>query len=152
MPMPEQSAKYERIRIAPYFQELILRDVSRMALEAMRHDVELIYQQNGRTAPYLRTLINLSSTFALTPYAARALREMAGEREYQSDNLRVAVLVQNNAFMMLVKELTRVFSSKTSKIKTRLFTDRQAAIRWLEEDIPATYKSSPTSSDTSGGQ
>ncbi|GAB4549006.1 MAG: hypothetical protein OHK0023_12830 [Anaerolineae bacterium] len=150
--MPEQSAKYERIRIAPYFQELILPDVSPTALEAMRHDVGLIYQQSGKNAPYLRTLINLSSMFALTLYAARALREMAGEREYESNNLRGAVPVQNNAFVMLVKELTRVFSSKTSKITTRLFTDRQAAIRWLEEDIPATHESSLTSSDTNGGR
>lgn len=105
--------KYQRIDHTPHFQEMILTDFSRIALDAMAKDVDHLYETDGKTAPYIRTLMDVRFAFAMTPYAAKIFTGMARNRVYATKNIRVVILVKNTVFMHLISELVRVVNQTT---------------------------------------
>lgn len=132
-----KTVSLEVIQHGMCFHEIVLRDFRRETLLAMKAEVLKTYHRiGGPDQPYSRNLFDLRLIAAPTPYSIQVFQTMNAELVLKTTNIRAAMLVNMNMFYALLIKLVRETKFQNGAV-FRIMTERDEALRWLREEIPA---------------
>ncbi|GAB4549010.1 MAG: hypothetical protein OHK0023_12840 [Anaerolineae bacterium] len=130
-------SQYRRVQLAAYTYEITFGNLSRETLAQFETDIAQLQAEIGGHAPHILFLFDVSANLAPTPYAIQFFTNLRQKGNLiDAPLVKVAVLAKRSMFFGIVENLiNRTLGNEDGTL--RLFTEREQALRWLKNGLPA---------------
>lgn len=115
-------------QLAEHVVEICIYDQKRETLDAMKHDfMNWYHSTGGPDRPFVRALFDVSTLFGPSPYSGKVFQDMAVDTPYNTQNVRVAVLIRQTSMFNIFTRINPLTGF------LRLFYTRDEALQWLND-------------------
>jgi len=109
--------------------------INSMRREAVDMYIEIIQTEIvSRELPLLLTVHNYTNVGGMvSPYYMKRIKEFSGDKIRRDSHGRVAVVISNELFPILINPIIKTFTRNIRKLTIQFFTDINQAIKWVSE-------------------